>query len=478
MLDRIKNARNIHIIGISGTEGSAIALFLQKQKIPFTAHDFSEEKRFKRNFLSNHFGIPAKKRQEMLIKIEKLNNHICFKENYLKGVEKADLIFVSQNWEAYKKNRKLQKLFTKYPHKFATITQFYFQFFPGKIIAITGTNGKSTTAKLIAEIMQKSNRQSWFTGNDRRNIQILDSINKWKKDDWLVVEVSNRQLKFDLGRAPDIAVITNVTKNHLSEYGGSFMKYKNCKYSLINNQDKSQVAVLNYDNSTTKSFAKKLKSTHLFFSTMQKLSRGLFISDKKIVFCDKKTTHVLPVDKISLLGDHGLSNTLAAVTATRMAGVTWPIIRKAIASFRGIEQRLELVAKKRGVNFINDTAATTPESTIAAIKSFPKNTVHLIAGGDAKGMNYNLLVKEIKNRGVQTVLLKSPVASLLSKELRKLRIKFKLVKTLQEAIKTTSQFAKKGDYVLLSPSAAWFCYFKGKIPLGGRGFELFIKKLV
>lgn len=486
MLAQIKSAQNIHVVGISGTEGAAIAAFLQSLGVNFVAHDFSEEKSFRRNFNANHFGYLASKREKLLKKLL-ANKSICFQQNYLKNIEKADLIFVSQNWEAYSPNQKLKTIFKKNSDIFATITQLYFQLFPGKILAVTGTNGKSTTTKLIAEIMlssrqvvDKSSGKIYFTGNDRRNVQILDQLKNWRKTDWLVIEASNRQLKFPLGRAPKIGVVTNVSPNHLNEYIGGFSAYKRGKFQLVANQTKDDVAVLNYDNIITKGFAKKVKSATKMFSTSTSLSTGVYIDKDWIVekrHAVDSTSKICPLDKIKVLGEHNLSNILAAVAATRSAGISAKIICAAIAKFRGIPQRLEVVLEKSGVRFINDSASTTPESTIAALKSFPAGSVFLIAGGESKGMDYATLAHEIKRQKTRVILLESPLAKILGSELHKEKISFTLVKTLQEAVKISAQNAAKGDSVLLSPAAAWFCYFAGKIPLGGRGFEQFVKAL-
>jgi len=529
MLNRIKTSRNIHIVGVSGTEGSSIAIFLQKLGVSFVAHDFSETEKFKRNFKANHFAYLASKRENILKKLLGLKE-LKLQKQYLKNVEKADLIFVSQNWEAYPSNQKLKKIFAENSQKFATITQLYFQLFPGKIIAVTGTNGKSTTTKLISKIMSASkqkdyqvnnrigkknvewtasrqidvssrqrvdklSRQIWFTGNDRRNTQALNNFKKWKKSDWLVIEISNRQLKFPLGRAPEIGVITNVSPNHLNEYEGSFSAYKRGKFGLISKQRKENIAVLNYDNGPTQQFAKKIKSTHLYYSTKSKLSSGIFIDNGWIICSNKldktikQTTSrqidvssrqrvdnkICRVDKIKLIGEHNLSNILAAVSATFSAGVDKKIICRTIKKFQGIPQRLELVFEKRGVRFINDSASTTPESTIAALKSFPKKSVNLIAGGESKGLNYKKLSCEIRQQKVQVVLLESPLVKFLGDELKKEKVEFKVVKKLQTAVKISAKNATKGEIVLLSPAAAWFCYFANKIPLGGRGFEQFAK---
>jgi len=564
MLDRIRSSRNIHVVGINGTEGAAIAIFLQKLGVSFVAHDFSEKLKFERNFKANHFAYSASKREKMLEKIFKFGT-LKFPKNYLEGVEKADLIFVSQNFEAYSPNEKLKKIFAKNPERFATITQLYFQIFPGKIIAITGTNGKSTTAKLIAEIMLASERMSlsaesrvdkkvvqsttsrqkklssrqvdlstgqvdlstrqakflsrqldvssgqpankssgkiYFTGNDRRNIQILDSLEKWKKTDWLVIEVSNRQLKFPLSRAPEIGVITNVSPNHLTEYDGSFSAYESGKLSLVAGQKKGDVAILNFDNDSTRTFAKKVKSTPVFYSTKSKLASGTSIDEDWIVhssecvestkklssgqrvdknFCPVDNsgcpvdTRICPLDKIKIIGEHNLSNILAAVAATNAAGVSAEIICETIEKFRGIPQRLEVIFEKNGVKFVNDSASTTPESTIAALESFDENSVNLIVGGESKGMNYRELASEIQRRKARIILLESPLAELLGSELKKEKVAFEVVKNLRDAVKISASNAGKGEVVLLSPAAAWFCYFAKKIPLGGRGFGQFAK---
>jgi UDP-N-acetylmuramoylalanine-D-glutamate ligase len=550
MLDRIRSSRDIHIVGVSGTEGAASAIFLQKLGVNFVAHDFSEESKFQRNFQANHFAYSASTREDMLKKLRGIQQ-LKFQNNYLEDVEKADLIFVSQNFEAYIQNEKLKEIFAKNPERFVTITQLYFELFPGKIIAITGTNGKSTTAKLVAEIMSASRQRVdkkvvystgsgqkflstrqvklssgqfdlstqqgeflsrqrvdkldgkiWFTGNDRRNIQILDDFEKWQKTDWLVIEVSNRQLKFPLARAPEIGVITNVSPNHLTEYCGSFSAYESGKFSLIDRQKKGDVAVLNYDNPSTRAFAAKVKSTLLSYSTKVKLTSGVSLDGDWIVhsskcvqstkklsrgqvadknFCpvDRSKypvdTRICPLDKIKTIGEHNLSNILAAVAATISAGVSAEIICETIAKFRGIPQRLEVVFEKNGVSFVNDSASTTPESTIAALKSFRENGVNLIAGGESKGMKYHELAREIGRQKARVILLASPLAELLGNELRNLKIDFAVVENLRDAVKIASSNARKDDIVLLSPAAAWFCYFAGKIPLGGRGFEQFAK---
>ncbi|MCK5471705.1 hypothetical protein KAI54_00775, partial [Candidatus Gracilibacteria bacterium] len=322
--------------------------------------------------------------------------------------------------------------------------------------------------------------------------------------------------------APDIGVILNVSPNHLNEYDGSFSAYKKGKFHLIEQQTKNEISILNYDNPITRQFIKKTKGTPLPYSTRRKLSTGIYIDDDWIIdksksvqwtcsqqktlssrqfnlstrqianknFCQDTSrqlnlssrhrvdNRICPLSKVCLFGEHNISNVLAAIAATLAAEVSKKIICKVVSKFCGIPQRLELVFEKRRVLFVNDSASTTPESTIAALRSFPESSVNLIAGGDTKGVNYAILASEIRRRKVKITLLKSPLANILKKLLKKEKVSFEIVKTLQEAVKISAKNATKGDCVLLSPAAAWFCYFTGKIPLGGRGFEKFARTLV
>jgi UDP-N-acetylmuramoylalanine--D-glutamate ligase len=273
-------------------------------------------------------------------------------------------------------------------------------------------------------------------------------------------------------------VILNVTKNHLDEYNNNFSAYKKGKFSLIESQKKDYIAILNYDNIHTRKHIDVSKGTPVPYSSQRELPIGVYVKNGWVVDRHKLSSgqvvnqRICLLDKICLLGRHNLSNILAAVAATRAARVPVAIIRKVIEKFRGIPQRLELIYQKNGVQFVNDSASTTPESTIAALESFEQGSVSLICGGDAKGMDYAKLASTLRSKKVRVVALKSPLASILKKSLKN---KLKIVETLQEAVKISTKNAEKGEVILLSPAAAWFCYFSGKIPLGGRGFERFVR---
>jgi len=478
LLDKITTAHDIHVVGVAGTEGAAIACWLMKLGHTFTGHDFSTPATFHSSIATAHGGLKSDKKKKICDQLGSMKKNIHFQKTYLKSIEKADLIFVSQNWDAYKANAKLKRIFAKYPERFVTITQLYFQLFAGRILAITGTNGKSTTTRLVADIMNKSRHKIWFTGNDRRNDQMLDRLDKVSKKDWLVIEVSNRQLKWPLGRTPDVGVVLNVTKNHLDEYGGSFAKYKAGKYSLIKDQPPEHIAVLNADNTVTASMITRATGSVLPYSVDKRLTRGVYIDKDTIVYKEHTRANVLKVDKIQVLGRHNLSNILAAIASTRAAGVDWKSIRDAVKKFKGMPQRLEIVTKKRGMTWIDDSVSTSPDSTIAAISSFPQGTVRLIAGGDPKGMTYASFAAACKKyKVIEVVLIHSPAGTAMAHELRKRGASYVTVPTFAQAVQQTAAAAKRGEIALFSPTAAWFIYhLQHKIPGGGKGYAELIKK--
>lgn len=487
----LKN-KEIHVIGVSGAEGAAIALFLVKHKIQnFHLNDFSREEDFKKNFYQAHSEIPKKKQNQIYNKLLRLKSRINFRKKYLKNIKKADLIFVPQSWHLYKENDSLKKLVRKI--NFSNLTKLYFDLCSAKIIGITGSNGKTTTANLINTIFRKEycsegsrskiratkdDRKVYFSGNDRTNIQILDKIEKIKEKDWLILEISNRQLKQDLGRSPGIGVITNITPNHLNEYR-SFSEYIKAKESLLKYQDKTNWAVLNWDDPVSLKLIKSRKYNVFGFSFKKKLKRGCFIENGKIIIRDKDLKkEIYSIKNIKLRGQHNLANILAAVAVAYLVGINKKTIFQAVKNFSGLKKRLELVKKVKGIEFYDNTSSTTPESTIAAINSFKENKI-LIVGGRNKNLDLSKLAEEIVKKINFLIILKSP----LGEEIKSLVLKKGLDKsdiyfcpTLSRAVKKSFDLARKGDVVIFSPSGEYFCYFKGKMK-EYKDFGKLVKKL-
>jgi len=344
-LKNLKN-KNIHIVGIAGAEGSAVAEFLVANNISsITGHDFSLRKDFKKAFYNTHLSLKPDEREKALEHLLNLAGivemrhclvstatapiKINFKDHYLEGIEEADIIFVSQVWFKYPQNLPILQNIKNSGVSFKTITNLYFELAPCKIISITGTNGKTTTARLINNIFkiwaenyfiiptrakrgtsernggtslfqknlyckQSNNTKEkilenegvkpkiYFAGNDRQNIQVLDKLNEMTKDDVLILETSSTQLLLNSKISPQIGVITNITPNHLDDHG-SFENYIEAKKNLIRYQKAGDWAVLNYDDKESKKFIKSVKSKVFLFSRRKELGEGCFVKDGNII---------------------------------------------------------------------------------------------------------------------------------------------------------------------------------------------------
>lgn len=461
----------IHVVGIAGTEGAALLEYLTARypSVEFHAHNSGPKKTFLKHYRLSHVALPkeeALERGKALLQIEGVEYH--FEDDYLKGIESADTIFVPQSWYLYADNAPLKA----HEEKFRSITRLYFDLFPGKIIGVTGSNGKTTTTNLIAEIMKRFYPSTLFSGNDRRAQQVLEQIEEADENDWLVLEISNRQLMIDLGKSPDIGVITNITPNHLNEYR-NFEEYAAVKASLLKDQSEQQWSVLNWDDEQSKKLIEVDGGETMPFSTEEMLPKGVFVHFGSIVVkhADEEEI-VMPVADFPLKGKHNLANALAAVAACYLADVDLEEIAQTLRSIEAIPQRMEFIQKVNEVEYYNDSASTAPESTLAAMDALEQSDQKLIMilGGSSKGMSYEGLTDRLRN--LEVILLRSPVADDLSENLGEACV----VETLQEAVELASQKAEAGDRVLFSPAAEYFTYFKDKMP-GYKQFRHIVSQL-
>lgn len=495
----IKNlkTKKIHIVGASGTEGSAVLEFLAKNGIEnITAHDFSaDEEELKRNFLKTHLWLRGKEKLKAFEEFLKLPINLKLKDKYLEAVPDADLVFVPSSWYLYKPNFPALEKAKEKGIEFSSLTKLYFELAKGKIISITGTKGKGTTSRLVYEILLKSGkkRNIYLAGNDRRSAQELDKISKMGKDDILILETSNRQLMIDLARSPDIGVITNISPDHIDEHG-SFEKYIQVKKSLFRYMEKDGIAVLNYDNEITKNFGEELArrgAKVFFFSRKSNVENGAYVENGKIYLFGNRVSklakeEICDLADIKLIGGHNIENVLAAVLAGYLAGAKPEEIKKAIRDFRGLPHRIEFIGEYSGVHpvksrgagisqnaklfngvkFYDDLASTNPDSTIAAIKTMDDLRLKikdlriiLIAGGDDKGMDYAGLVKEIIDKVNILILLPGTGSAIIKRQiLNTERRKMKLLEcnNFLEAMEIIKTQTKTGDIVLISPAAAHF----------------------
>ena len=493
-LKNLKN-KNIHIVGIGGAEGSAIAEFLVANGISsVTGHDFSSKANFKKAFYNTHLSLKSKEREEVLKHLLNLPIRINFKDHYLEGVKEADMVFVSQVWFKYPQNMPILEKLKDSGTPFKTITNLYFELALCKIISVTGTNGKTTTTRLIDsifEIWEKENNRSkvYFAGNDRQNVQVLDKLSEMKKDDVLILETSSTQLLLNSEISPHIGVITNITPNHIDDHG-SFENYIEAKKNLIRYQKDGDWAVLNYDDTESRKIAnesrtlpigrqvKNQESRIFLFSQKKELKKGCFVKDSKIVVRkENKEKLILPTDDIKIPGKHNLENVLAAVSATYLYGIDPEIIKKGISEYTGTKHRLKLLYNISGVKYYDDTQATTPEAVIAGLESFDENMI-LLAGGDNKGMDYQKLAEKINDKVKLLILFPGGASDEIESLIDKNKIDFKKVKNFQEAVKTLKKYYKKtspskGNVVLISPGAAHF--YSKHVENSGKSLKEWVK---
>lgn len=464
-LEKIKS-KNIHIVGVSGTEGSAVLEFLIKNGIKkITAHDFSrDQEEFKNNFFKTHLWLKGKEKNKAFREFLQLPINLKLKDKYLEGISEADAIFAPSSWYLYKPNFPELLKSKEKGIEFTSLTKLYFELAKGKIISVTGTKGKGTTSRLIYEILLKSGKKKnvYLAGNDRRSAQELDKISKTGKDDILVLETSNRQLMIDLSRSPDIGVITNISPDHIDEHG-SFEEYIEVKKSLFKYAGKDNVAVLNYGNEITKKFGEELIRRGVsvfFFSRKGKIENGAYAENGKIYISRGGAAEsILNLSDTKLVGEHNIENILAAVLVGYLAGAKPEQIKSAVRNFQGLPHRLEFIGEYDGARFYDDIASTNPESTIAAMRVINDLRIILVAGGDDKGMEFSNLAKEIAGKVDILILLPgtgSDIIKNMTSDDKQKKLKIFECNDFLKAMEIIKAQMKTGDIVLISPACAHF----------------------
>jgi UDP-N-acetylmuramoylalanine--D-glutamate ligase len=341
-----------------------------------------------------------------------------------------------------------------------------FRCLKGKVIAITGSNGKTTTTTLVGEILKGSGFKTQVGGNIGMPVTALVAT----ADDqtWNVLEISSFQLETIETFAPHIAAILNITPDHLDRHG-DFATYAAMKARIFENQTKSDYAVLNQQDATCKSIAKTVKSSVAWFANGHIDGPGAFAANGNISWKGAQGEQVMmPLSEIPLKGAHNIENVVAAVAMGMLAGCDPNLVRKAVRDFKAVEHRLEFVGEIDGVQYFNDSKATNVDATIKALESFPAN-IHLILGGKDKGSDYTVLRQLIDAR-VKRVYTIGAAAEKIESQLKGAPITS--AKTLERAVELASEPAKAGDIVLLAPACASFDQFQSYEHRGRRFKEL------
>lgn len=343
---------------------------------------------------------------------------------------------------------------------------------PCKVIGVTGTEGKTTTTSIIAEIIKKAGYNCFLGGNIGKPIFV--EIGNIKPEDVIVIELSSFQL-MDMDVSPDIAVVTNIYPDHLNVHK-SYDEYQEAKKNIFKYQNKKGVVILNKDNDITYSFAKEAQGKLILFSSKEKLENGYIYDrdDETIKFCqDGIRRHILKKSDIKLRGIHNYENICAALAATASL-VSVEKQTEAIKAFNGVEHRLEFVRELDGVKYYNDSIGTSPASTIAGLNAFDENII-LLAGGSDKGLDYKEVGETIAKK-VGTLILTGPTSEKIEaatvKALNGENVKVCHCKDLEEAVDISRKVARIGDVVLLSPASASFDAFKNFAERGKKFKEL------
>jgi UDP-N-acetylmuramoylalanine--D-glutamate ligase len=328
------------------------------------------------------------------------------------------------------------------------------QFLPGPIVAITGSNGKTTTTTLTGEIMTSAGFSALVGGNI--GTPAISLAERAKPETTIVLEISSFQLETIQTFRPKVAVVLNVTPDHLDRHR-TFEVYVDAKARIFENQQGSDFAVLNADDLTCVAMGARTRAQVFWFSRQKEVEHGACVRDGNIVFRDNSgQREIMQVSEIPLKGAHNLENVLAAVCAGALMGCAPDKIRKAVSDFKAVEHRLEFVATIRGVDYYNDSKATNVDATIKALESFPAN-IHLILGGKDKGSDYAVLNDLLRQR-VKRVYTIGAAAAKIESQIKGPEVVH--AETLENAIRKANAVAQSGDVVLLAPACASFDQFK------------------
>ena len=343
-------------------------------------------------------------------------------------------------------------------------------FLRGHIVAITGSNGKTTTTALAGAIIAAGGGKTFVGGNI--GTPAITLVQRAKDNAWIVLEISSFQLETIETFHPHIAVVLNITPDHLDRHH-SFENYAAAKARIFENQTSSDFAVLNADNQPCVDIGPAVKAEVRWFTRLKEVETGAFVRGDRIVWRDTAgEREIMPVSEIGLKGSHNVENVLAGVCVGMLAGIEPPQIRRAVAAFQAVEHRLEYVATIAGVEYYNDSKATNVDATIKALESFA-GRIHLILGGKDKGSDYSVLNQLLKER-VKRVYTIGAAAAKIESQARGTEIVS--AATLDAAVRRASEAATAGDIVLLAPACASFDQFTS-YEERGRVFKELVQQL-
>lgn len=391
------------------------------------------------------------------IKAEEYGAKLILGENYLSNID-ADIVFRSPGTPFYKDElvslRKNGVVLT-------SEMEVFFDLCPCKVIAVTGSDGKTTTTTIISEFLKASGQNVHLGGNIGK--PLLPEIESVKPTDYAVVELSSFQL-ISMRRSPDVAVVTNLAPNHLDIHK-DMQEYIDAKKNIILHQSAFSKAVLNLDNDITNGFSNDVRGSLAKFSVKEKLYNGAYLDGTTICYSDYgKVTKIMDIKNIKIPGMHNVENYLAAISAVWGIVDTETIVKVA-KTFGGVEHRAEFVRKYNGVKYYNDSIASSPTRTALGTLSLYDEKIIIIAGGYDKHIPYEPLGPVINDK-VKVLILLGDTAPKIEEAVKKAdnydenAIKIINVNNMEEAVKAAVENSESGDIVSLSPASASFGLYK------------------
>lgn len=466
--------KQVHVVGLAGTEGAAVVEFLLACGITtVTAHDLATAEEFPDAFRRAHQWMTPAQQDAALRRLLGAPIVRRFRDRYLEGIERADLIYVSQAWFRYPENAPIRRA-QEAGIPLSSMTALFFETVPCPILGVTGTNGKFTVVRLVASMLAESGIRTFESGNDRTHVPILYRLDEVTQDAVLVLELSNRQL-IGLPYSPHIAVVTNLSPHHLDDHG-TFEAYVEAKRTIVAHQGPQDYAILNADDPVVRAFGDACRSRVLLWSRTRPVDEGACLVDGWITLRLGSREERVAKVPLPVPGDHMVDNALGAALAARIAGARPEAIARVLESFRALPHRLRRVAEVGGVTYYEDSLATNPAAAAAAVRSFDRPLV-LLAGGhrrDATPEDFRPLADALRERPVRGVVVFGAAAAALEEAVRSAGVPGDVVRCaqLEDAFEAARALARPGDVVTLSPGCESFDQFRDYRHRAARYVEL------
>ena len=325
-----------------------------------------------------------------------------------------------------------------------------YAFGKGDVLAITGTNGKTTTTTLLGEIMKAYKERTYVVGNIGNPYTV--AARQMEEDAVAVAEMSSFQLESIVTFRPKVSAILNFTPDHLNRHH-TMEAYVNAKKNIAKNQTAEDYCILNYEDERTREFGEQVDAQVIYFSSKQKLEKGIYLDNGNMIYKNPEELFVCNVDELQLLGMHNYENYMAAVAMAAVYGVPMDIIRKVIRAFKGVEHRIEYVTEKNGVVYYNDSKGTNPDAAIKGIQAMNRRTV-LLGGGYDKGSEFTEWINAFDGK-VKKLILVGATKEKIAADAEKCGFHdYVFADTFEEAVLLAAKTAESGEAVLLSPACA------------------------